>query len=69
MRMSEDQLRDLAARIVAMTPADEAEALVSSNDAALTRFASNRIHQNVAEQDTTVSVSYTHLTLPTNREV
>ncbi|MCE5190229.1 MAG: TldD/PmbA family protein [Actinomycetia bacterium] len=56
MRLSEDQARELAARAVALTPADEAEALVMANDVALTRFANNRIHQNVAEEDTTVSV-------------
>ncbi|KAF0208732.1 MAG: peptidase U62 family [Actinobacteria bacterium] len=56
MRLSENQVRALAARVVAMTPADEAEVLVTSNDAALTRFAGNRIHQNVAEENTTVSV-------------
>ncbi|MDP3630745.1 MAG: TldD/PmbA family protein [Actinomycetota bacterium] len=56
MRLSEDQVRALAARVVAMTHADEAEVLVTSNDAALTRFAGNRIHQNVAEENTTVSV-------------
>jgi predicted Zn-dependent protease len=56
MRISEDQARELAARAVALTKADEAEAVVTANDAALTRFANNRIHQNVAEEDTTVSV-------------
>ncbi len=56
MRLSEDQARDLATRAVALTHADEAEAVVTANDAALTRFANNRIHQNVAEEDTSVSV-------------
>lgn len=56
MRLSEDQVRALAARAVALTPADEAEAVVMANDSALTRFANNRIHQNVAEENTTVSV-------------
>ncbi|TDB37729.1 MAG: TldD/PmbA family protein [Actinobacteria bacterium] len=56
MRLSEDQVRALAARAVALTHADEAEAVVMANDAALTRFANNRIHQNVAEENTTVSV-------------
>lgn len=56
MRLSEDQARELAARAVALTPADEAEAVVMANDAALTRFANNRIHQNVAEENTSVSV-------------
>ncbi len=56
MRLSEENARALAARVIEMTAADEAEVLVASNDAALTRFAGNRIHQNVAEEDTTVSV-------------
>ncbi len=34
----------------------EAEALVVATDSALTRFANNRIHQNVAESDVAVSV-------------
>jgi len=56
MILSAEQARELARRAVAMTHADAAEALVSSEDLALTRFAGNRIHQNVAEQDTAVSV-------------
>jgi hypothetical protein len=36
--------------------AEQAEALVSSSSAALTRFANNRIHQNVAAEDVSVSV-------------
>ncbi len=46
----------LAMRAVDLTSADEAEALVISSDTALTRFAENRIHQNVAERDTSVSI-------------
>lgn len=36
--------------------ADQAEALVYASDSALTRFANNRIHQNVASEDAQVSV-------------
>lgn len=56
MRLTDDAARALAKHVIEMTTADEAEVYVTSNDAALTRFAGNRIHQNVAEEDTTVSV-------------
>jgi len=36
--------------------ADEAEVIVTTGSTALTRFANNRIHQNVAERDTGISV-------------
>jgi PmbA protein len=36
--------------------AEQAEALVASSSAALTRFANNRVHQNVASEDISVSV-------------
>ena len=57
----------------------EVEAIIAGGENALTRFANNAIHQNVAERavhlsvrpviDGRTAVSYTHLTLPTNREV
>jgi PmbA protein len=50
------EARELARRVVALTAADQAEALVASETSALTRFANNHIHQNVAEQDTIVNV-------------
>lgn len=56
MTLSAAQARELARAVVSLTSADAVEALVSSEDAALTRFADNRIHQNVAETDTSVSV-------------
>jgi predicted Zn-dependent protease len=36
--------------------ADQAEALVIGSETALTRFANNRVHQNVASEDTALSV-------------
>jgi PmbA protein len=51
----EDALR-LADRCLALTQADEAEVLVFSTAAYLTRFAGNRIHQTVGEEDLQVSV-------------
>ena len=50
------EARALARRVVELTSADQAEALVASETSALTRFANNHIHQNVAEQDTIVNV-------------
>ena len=50
------QARELARRVVELTPADQAEALVTAETSALTRFANNRINQNVAEQNALISV-------------
>jgi PmbA protein len=54
--LSGSDLLRLADRCLGMTHADQVEVLASSTDSALTRFAGNRIHQNVAERDLTVSV-------------
>lgn len=56
MRLSLDDARQIAARAAKVTPADAAEAVVISQSSALTRFAGNRIHQNVAEGDTQISI-------------
>lgn len=56
MRLSADDARSLADRAAHITPADAAEAVVTSGDSALTRFAGNRIHQNVAERDTQLTI-------------
>ncbi len=56
MRLSAEEARLLADRAVHITPADAAEAVVTSGDSALTRFAGNRIHQNVAESDTQLTI-------------
>lgn len=53
------QARDLAAAAVdaaLKAGADQAEALVLAGDDALTRFANNRIHQNVRSEDAALSV-------------
>jgi predicted Zn-dependent protease len=55
----EHDTRDLAARAIALAleaGATQAEALVLGGENALTRFANNRIHQNVASADSKVSV-------------
>ena len=54
--MTPDEARDLAKRAVSLTHADQAEALVAAESSALTRFANNRINQNVAEQNALVNV-------------
>lgn len=54
--LTAEQARELAARIVSLTEADAAEAIVTSGEESLTRFAENRIHQNVTETDTRISV-------------
>jgi PmbA protein len=54
--ISAEEARALARRAVELTDADEAEAVVVDDASALTRFANNHIHQNVAEEDTLVSV-------------
>ncbi|MDO8848869.1 MAG: TldD/PmbA family protein [Coriobacteriia bacterium] len=56
MRLSAEEALALATRAVGLTAADEAEAVVTSGSAALTRFAGNRIHQNVAERDTRLTL-------------
>jgi PmbA protein len=43
-------------RVLKHSTADETEALISSTSYALTRFANNAIHQNVAEQTASLSV-------------
>jgi PmbA protein len=52
-----EEVRMLAhAALAQVSGADEAEALVFAQVSALTRFANNRIHQNVASEDLAVSV-------------
>jgi PmbA protein len=53
---SDAQLRRLAERIVRLSDADETEVEIDAGADALTRFANNTIHQNVAERNLTVSV-------------
>ncbi len=56
MLMTPREARELARATVAMTAADQAEVLVGADSSALTRFANNRINQNVAEENVIVSV-------------
>ena len=62
--MNDDRSRDaleLAERVLGhamRAGASEAEALVLSEDAALTRFANSEIHQNVAETNVTINLRF-----------
>jgi PmbA protein len=53
---SDGELRRLAERVLRLSEADETEVHIDFEVDALTRFANNTIHQNVAEQTMSVSV-------------
>jgi predicted Zn-dependent protease len=53
---SQGQLQKIAARALALSEADETEVTIEAVSDALTRFANNTIHQNVAEQSLVISV-------------
>src|SRR5271165_5651477 len=54
--LTRDQAGDIFDRIRKLSSADETEVLFSGGKFALTRFANNIIHQNIAEENYTVSV-------------
>src|SRR5271166_2614780 len=54
--LRKEQAGDVFDRIRKLSTADEVEVLFSGGRFALTRFANNTIHQNVAEENYTVSV-------------
>jgi PmbA protein len=54
--LTNNQAADIFARIKKHSTADEVEVLFSGGKSALTRFANNVIHQNVAEENYAVSV-------------
>src|ERR1700687_2868018 len=54
--LTRDQAADIFDRIRKFSSADEIEVLFSGGRFALTRFANNTIHQNVAEENHVVSV-------------
>ncbi len=54
--LNQDQLREICDRVQRFSQADETEALIHGGRSALTRFANNTIHQNVAEEGYVVSV-------------
>src|ERR1700732_4518724 len=54
--LTNEQAADIFQRIRKLSTADEVEVLFSGGSFALTRFANNTIHQNVAEENHVVSV-------------
>src|ERR1700686_2238129 len=54
--LTKEQAGDIFDRIKKLSSGDEVEVLFSGGRFALTRFANNTIHQNVAEENNTVSV-------------
>src|SRR6266851_1646157 len=54
--LTRDRAADIFNRIKKLSTADEVEVLFSGGRFALTRFANNTIHQNVAEENHVVSV-------------
>ena len=54
--LTKEQAGDIFERIRRLSTADEVEVLFSGGRFALTRFANNTIHQNVAEENHVVSV-------------
>ena len=54
--LNKEQAGDIFDRIKKLSTADEVEVLFSGGKFALTRFANNIIHQNVAEENYAVSV-------------
>ena len=54
--LTQEQAGDIFDRIRKLSSADEVEVLFSGGRFALTRFANNTIHQNVAEENYVVSV-------------
>src|SRR6202048_4762992 len=54
--LTKEQAADIFNRITKLATADEVEVLFSGGCLALTRFANNTIHQNVAEENHVVSV-------------
>jgi PmbA protein len=55
-RIAHAELERLVTRAIKFSEADETEVDVSSTTDALTRFANNTIHQNVAEQNLSISI-------------
>src|SRR5437868_1349382 len=54
--LTPDRIHDIFSRIQKFCSADEVEAIVAGGRSALTRFANNTIHQNVAEEGYVISI-------------
>ena len=56
MNLTRQRAEEVFDKVLKYSTADETEAMVSATSYALTRFANNVIHQNVAEESTSLSV-------------
>lgn len=54
--LGEKRLAELARKVLDQSKAEQTEVLITGNDAHLTRFAANTIHQNVSETNVSVRV-------------
>ena len=54
--LSEERIQDIFSRIKKFASGDGVEAIIGGGNSALTRFANNTIHQNVAEEGYVVSI-------------
>jgi PmbA protein len=54
--LTKEKAHEIFSRLQQLSTADEVEALIYGGHSALTRFANNTIHQNVAEENTVISV-------------
>ncbi len=54
--LTDSAIRSIVDAVMVAAKADEAEVTIFEGDSALTRFANNEIHQNVAEQDASLLV-------------
>ena len=55
--LDKTRCQEIFAELLKYSDADETELIVGGGSSALTRFANNTIHQNVAEEGYTLSVS------------
>src|SRR5208337_4777448 len=56
MNLTRQRAEEVFDKVLKYSTADETEAMVTSTSYALTRFANNMIHQNVAEEGASLSV-------------
>ena len=54
--LTDEKANEIFSRLKKFSTADEIEALIYGGHSALTRFANNTIHQNVAEENVVISV-------------
>ncbi len=56
MMLTRQRAKEIFDKVIKYSTAEETEAYITSTASALTRFANNTIHQNVAEEETALSV-------------